>query len=154
MPNNYSFVIPNLLAGMAYPGITRPIEAELQALKQDGITAVVTLTESSLPKKILEEHGFNYLHLPIVDFTPPTLDQIEKFTSFVSMNHKENKGVAVHCAAGIGRTGTMLACYLVYIGETPEQAIDSIRSIRPGSIETTEQEDIIYMYYKEAAYNG
>lgn len=154
MPSNYSFVIPKLLAGMACPGVIYPIEDDLEQLKEDGISAVVTLTEYSLPQNLLFEYGFEYLHLPIADFTPPTIAQINKFTSFVFKMNQENTGVAVHCAAGVGRTGTMLACYLVYLGETSENAIKQIRSIRPGSIETSAQEDIIHKYYKENTNNG
>ncbi len=154
MPSNYSFIIPKLLAGMAYPGIINPIEDDLQQLLDDGIKSVVTLTEYPLPIELMNTKGFNYLHLPITDLTPPSLSQIAEFTEYVSMMHRQNIGVAVHCAAGMGRTGTMLACYLVFIGETAENAIESVRTIRPGSIETIDQEEIVYKYYKEITNNG
>ncbi len=154
MLNNYSFIIPDLLAGMACPGVYAPLEEDLDQLKRDGISSIITLTEYSLPSAIIHDAGFFYLHLPIADFTPPTLEQINNFTGYVAAMHRQHKGVAVHCAAGMGRTGTMLACYLVYVGQTAENAINLIRRIRPGSIETTAQEEVVYQFYKENSANG
>jgi atypical dual specificity phosphatase len=54
--------------------------------------------------------------------------------------------VAVHCGAGLGRTGTLLAAYLISEGQTPDEAIDFLRGVRPGSVETLEQEQAIYEY--------
>ena len=151
---NFSFIIPKLLAGMACPGTFSPLEEDLQELKENGIESIVSLTEYPLSTQAIQKAGINYLHLPIPDFTPPTLSQINTFTDFVSRQHKEKKGVVVHCAAGIGRTGTMLACYLVYCGESSDNAIESIRTLRRGSIETLEQENIIHHYYKESTKHG
>jgi atypical dual specificity phosphatase len=55
----------------------------------------------------------------------------------------------VHCAAGRGRTGTILAAYLLKEnGLTADQAIKKIRKLRPGSIQSTTQEKAIFMYEK------
>ncbi|XP_016379397.1 dual specificity protein phosphatase 23 [Sinocyclocheilus rhinocerous] len=58
--------------------------------------------------------------------------------------------VAVHCLHGFGRTGTMLACYLVKSRKiTGIDAINEIRSIRRGSIETREQEQMVVQFYQQ-----
>lgn len=60
-----------------------------------------------------------------------------------------SQAVAVHCALGFGRTGTMLACYLVKErGLAAGDAIAEIRRLRPGSIETYEQEKAVFQFYQ------
>ena len=57
----------------------------------------------------------------------------------------------MHCGAGLGRTGTILACYRVWQGDSAGVAIAEVRARRPGSIETAEQEAIITAYARHAA---
>ena len=84
------------------------------------------------------------LHLPVVDFTPPTLPQVQTFVDFVSDQRRQGRAVLVHCTAGIGRSGTMVACFLAHEDRlSGDDAIARARQQRPGSIETAEQENLV-----------
>ncbi len=143
---NFSFVIPGKLAGLARPGSQATLESDLRELKAKNIGGLVSLTPTPPDIETICDKGIKHLHLPVMDFTPPTLQQIESFVRFAQEIIDSGHAVGVHCAAGYGRTGTMLACYLVAIGESADEAIESVRCIRPGSIETDEQEKCIMLY--------
>ncbi len=148
MAGNFSFVIPGRLAGCAEPGRFSDLRSDLSGLSRRGIGAIVSLTVRPLDAAALRDFGMRSLHLPVPDFTAPTRGQIEEFVAFVRHCHDDDVAVAVHCGAGMGRTGTMLACYLVSAGETPAEAMRAVRAARPGSIETAEQERSVQDYQK------
>ena len=63
-------------------------------------------------------------------------------------------GVAVHCGAGLGRTGTVVAAYFVTRGLGPREAIVKVRDLRPGSIETVEQERAVEAFARRLKTGG
>ena len=139
----FSWVIPEKLAGMPRPGISAPIQEDFCFLERQNISMIVSLTEEALPS---ESFGFSSLHLPVVDMSAPTVAQLTVFVSVVSEQLTAGERVSVHCTAGKGRTGTFLAAYFIHQGMTPAQAIDRIRSMRPGSIETEDQVAALYSF--------
>jgi atypical dual specificity phosphatase len=143
MPWNFSFVIDGCLAGMAHPGLGGRVTNALEYLVANEVRGIVSLTWDPNDAEAVVQAGMKYLHLPVQDFCPPTLDQVDEFVSFVMDRRGAKEAAVVHCAAGMGRTGTMLACFLVSDGTNPGEAIRQIRQMRPGSIETSEQEELI-----------
>jgi atypical dual specificity phosphatase len=137
----FYWVIDNVLAGCSRPGAGRDadIDRDLAALRGHGIGALLTLTESSLPGGALERHGIEGLHLPVDDFHAPTTTQMLAALAFLDDARVAGTPVAVHCLAGQGRTGTVLAAYLIRGGLSSEQAIAEVRAICPGAIESSPQ---------------
>jgi atypical dual specificity phosphatase len=117
---------------------------DVPALFSHGIRAILSLTGWS-PLTDLPA-GMSHLHLPIPDFTAPDEETIDRAVSFIRENVVEDLPVLVHCAAGLGRTGTVLACYLVSTGIEPGEAIARVREARPGSVETSAQELCVHEY--------
>lgn len=143
MLNNFSYVVKDELAGCAHPDSLGDCGEALAELRERGIEALVSLDEDGIPIHLIAEHGLQYLHLPVPDFHPPTLQQAEQFISFAKKQRNAGRRIAAHCRGGYGRTGTMLACYLISQGATAEAAIEQIRESRPGSIETRQQERFV-----------
>lgn len=139
---NFSWLEKHRLAAMSYP----ESEDAFTFLCQMGIRALINLTAEPLPGEFLRKVGILVEHIPVVDFTAPTLKQIEQALAMIHFYLGRNMPVAVHCIAGLGRTGTVLACYLVKEGKSADEAITIIRRWRPGSIETLDQENVIYEY--------
>lgn len=142
LPVGFSWVVKGELAAMGRPHGRRDFER----LKDAGIGQIITLTRDGLREPLVREFGFDYLHLPVEDFRPPTLEQVEAFVNAVAAARRRGVATVVHCLSGKGRTGTMLACYLVAQGRSAEEAIGEVRALRPGSIETPEQEDMVRQY--------
>lgn len=151
---NFSWVLEDQLAGMARPGTSHPLDEELAALQACDITLLVSLTTTPTPVDPAVAPDLELLHLPVADFTAPTQEQLQTFVQRARAVIAGGHAAGVHCAAGKGRTGTFLAVYMVSQGMTAEEAIDHIRALRPGSIETQAQEQAVKLFYKELMTTG
>lgn len=135
---------------MDQPRDVRPVEQDLDALVDWGASGVITLTERhelhlanapDLPE-LLKARGLWWHHLPIRDMTPPGKTFEELWVEAGPGIHQRltsGERIAMHCLAGLGRTGTVAGRILVERGMHPADAIRHIRSARKGSIQTWRQ---------------
>jgi atypical dual specificity phosphatase len=144
-PTNFSWVIDGKLAGCGLP-VT---EDEFEWLVDQGIRSIVTVREVGLPSDWIDGVDIDYLHLTVEDFGAPTIEELDQAIGFIDQQISSGRPVVVHCAAGKGRTGAVLAAYLVKRQNlTAERAIEKLRSMRPGSVQSVSQETLVSMYEK------
>jgi len=142
-PDKFSWLIENKLAGS---GIPTSIE-EVQWIIEQGVKSIVTIREEPLDDDWIKD--VNYLHIMSNDMGVPEFDDIVYAVDFIHRRVTNNEPVMVHCLAGLGRTGTILACYLVkYQNMSADEAIQKVREERPGSIQSYPQEEIIFRFSK------
>ena len=126
------------------PAPPDPLDEDLAWLRSRGIGAVLSLTETPLTTGALARQGLEELHLAVDDLTAPTPWQLEQALEFIDRQRSRGRGVAVHCLVGQGRTGTVLAAYLIRGGLSPEAALREVRSVCPGAVGSREQEHALH----------
>jgi len=142
-----SWIEKGILAGSGVPlGID-----DLKSLKEQGIGAIVTLTEHPLTtqrpitivtpiglatqhpitSETIEQLDLTYLHAPIPDDNPPDEATAERVVSFIDEMAAQGRATLVHCFAGSGRTGTVLHAYYLTHGDDLETAKQKVKAARP-----------------------
>ncbi|KAK9806168.1 hypothetical protein WJX72_003967 [[Myrmecia] bisecta] len=85
--------------------------------------------------------GIGFFNFSWRDMGCPSLHKMMDIVQVMAhVTRVEKRKIAVHCHAGLGRTGLSIACYLVFLGEcTPAEAILLTRKGRPGALQTKQQ---------------
>jgi len=142
-PDNFSWLIEGKLAGSAIP----TSKDEIKWMQEEGVKSIVTIREEPLDEDWTD--GMNYLHVLSDDMGVPSFDDLKSSVDYIDKRIQNKEPVMVHCLAGLGRTGTILACYLIkYEKMSAIDAIQHVREKRHGSIQSFVQEEMIFQYEK------
>jgi len=148
-PTGFSWIEKSLLAAMARPEAVE----DLNWLRKQGIDLILSLTEDPPRRDWVNNAGLLLIHEPMIDMAAPEQEQLQRCVSAIVKAHERKMGVVIHCAAGMGRTGVVLACYFIDKGLNATNAIARVRRLRPGSIETEEQEEAVAEFYRKRQTN-
>ena len=146
----FSWIVPGRLAACVNPRVAGQV---LDQLQREQIGLVVNLHEWP-SSDVLAPLGIREIHLPVADLTAPTQAQLDQGVSAIADALAAGQRVAVHCGAGLGRTGTLLAAYFVSQGLDPTAAIERVRAYRPGSVETSDQVAAVAAYADRHMHEG
>lgn len=115
-------------------------EAYFPYFRKHGVTCVVRLNKKLYDARRFRDAGFDHHDLFFIDGSTPSDVILRKFLHICETN---DGAIAVHCKAGLGRTGTLIACYMMkHYRFSSAEAIAWIRIARPGSIIGPQQQYI------------
>jgi atypical dual specificity phosphatase len=143
LPSHFHWVLPSRLAGMGRPGLLNEAHADLEAVAAAGVTLLVSLTEEAYPAAELRSFGIVSRHFPIADMGVPAIGPTASLCREIEAALAQGRAVAVHCRAGMGRTGTILAAVLAWMGADADEAVARVRAIARGYIQNRAQLDFV-----------
>lgn len=141
-------------AGAMTGAWARDLALDLDAIEAWNACAVVTLVEDHELERLeitglgqaVTDRYMAWIHAPVRDYGVPC----EKFEAIwveagpgLRARVRDGANVLFHCKGGLGRAGTIAARLLVELGMEPDVAVEQIRSVRPGAIETAKQLDYV-----------
>lgn len=138
-PRGFLWLKRGELAGTPLPGVFHEIDYDMQALQRVGVTLLVSLTKRPVKTDVLDKYHIQGIASYIPDMEAPALDQAVELCMQIEKAMARGETVAVHCRAGLGRTGTVLAAYLIWEGATALAALEQARSVEPRWVQSEKQ---------------
>lgn len=148
-PRGFLWVLPGQLAGTPWPGVVRETDEDLGALRTVGVTHLIALTEYPFDDKEAAAYGMRCTHSPMPDMHPPTEEQAWMLCELIDQLVNAGEVVAVHCRAGLGRTGTVLAAYWLWRARgkfSALKALEDMRRIEPLWVQSPRQVEFLEQF--------
>ena len=154
-PRGFYWLRPGSLGGCPRPGLLEELDHDLDALARLRVTQLICLEETqTIEAARLSARSIGSIHSPIPDMGAPTLDQAEALCAEIAGLVARGEVVAVHCRAGLGRTGTLLACVLIRDGMPALEALEAIRNINPGWVQSSRQIEFLEQFENARGSHG
>lgn len=131
IPAGFHWIRKGSLAGVSRPGLLADVEQDLRGLAALGIRTLVCLEETrQVTEEQLRPHGMELVHFPITDMEAPSIPSGLLLCEALHKRLRRGDRIAVHCRAGLGRTGTVLCALLIYEGASALDALDNVRRVQ------------------------
>lgn len=132
------WVEPGLLLAGPYPAQrwAHVASDKLERLLLAGIQFFVDLTEAGETLPYAEKLGgkARHMRMPISDFDTPSTGEMAAILTALDRAVGQQQRVYVHCLAGMGRTGTVIGCYLVRHGMSGHEALETLQRLRANTL--------------------
>jgi len=130
-----------------------PLARHVPDLVALGVRGVVNMCEEyEGPLEAYRSHGVHQLHLPTIDFTPPSLKDVQRGVEYIGEHAKKGNVVYVHCKAGRGRSATLVLCWLIeHLGMSPEEAQLHLKSRRGHVVDGLHRRKVVQQFSKRSA---
>ncbi|KAI9759534.1 MAG: hypothetical protein M4579_002293 [Chaenotheca gracillima] len=128
--------LPKTVSALTHAKIPTPFKNVLAHFSSRNIGLVVRLNSELYSPSYFTALGIQHLDMIFDDGTCPPLPLVKKFIKLAhDMITVKHKAIAVHCKAGLGRTGCLIGAYLIYRhGFTANEIIAFMRFMRPGMV--------------------
>lgn len=124
----FAWHLGRLVSGSARPGRFGEVESELGWLLAQGVHTIVNLCFDPFVPPESFAAAFEYVHLPVADCHPPTVEQVDRVLDLVRDRTGQGRAVLIHCRGGIGRTATVLTPVLMGLGGLSlAEAVEELR---------------------------
>lgn len=153
-PRNFLWLEKGVLAGTPKPGLLVDLDQDLEALKRVGVSVLVSLTEEPIDSMALAPYGITGIAFPVVDMGVPTIGAAMDLCKQVEELIVQGEAIAMHCKAGMGRTGTTLASQLIWQGSSALDALETVRWVEPRWVQSEEQIKFLEEFAQAVADSG